>query len=234
MKRAITATVDHLARDVQAGTVADTEATTNYAAWLSGESVPLEYQIAFDTYSDFAKRVKLESLLMGNCPDEVLIGTLGFTQTTLDAYRELFFDLSVLHTDIDKLVFAERYYKENTGRDVPAVDNLILRGYNQGYHVLLLQYCNLVPTSEESLNILRRVFAGAVYKATSVQYTGMGSTIDKRAIEHCQLALKILDTMKTLQVDPDGKPMPELMHLVLASAREFGSHPSDFNKNDIV
>lgn len=224
--------VDHTAEDVRNGKKPSSEAEKQYARWLKGADVPREYEIAFSTYENFAKREKLESLLMGGCPDDVLDKALSFPVKSVCIYKELFFDISVLHTDIDKLVFAQNYYKDNIGRDVPPVDNYILRGFNQGYSTLLLAYCNIVPTKGESLELLKRVFAGAIFKATSVQYTGMGSGIDKRAIEHCQLALKILETMDHLKDDSEDNTTAYVRFVSVL--KDSGSIPKDFDISRII
>lgn len=57
-------TVDHLAISIENGTAPATDAGKQYASWLKGKDVPVEYEIAFTTHADFSKRVKLESLLM--------------------------------------------------------------------------------------------------------------------------------------------------------------------------
>ena len=224
--------VNHRATAIRKGEKPQTEAEKQYAAWLSGKDVPVEYEIAFVTYEDFARRVKLESLLMGSCPDDVLEKALSFPGKATAIYKELFFDLSVLRTDIDKLVFAENYYKNTIGHDVPAVDNLVLRGFNQGYTLLLLLYCNMTPTQTEALEILKRVLAAAIYKATSVQYTGMGSGIDKRAIEHCQLALRILDTMDNLKTDSDDNTASYMKFVSVL--QDTNALPKDFDPARIV
>lgn len=221
--------VDHKAKRIKDGIAVKGEAEKKYAAWLAGKKVPLEYEIAFDTYETFDKREKLESLLIGGCPDDVLVNIMGIPEKTISIYKELFFDLSVLYTHIDKLYFAEHYYDEQQGRH--PVDNLVLRGLNQGYEVLLLQYCNLVPSKAESINILKRIFAAAVYKATSVQYTGIGTQIDKRAIEHCNLALKIIDSLdmfKSDSTDIEGNFVKFVSVL-----KESGAVPADFDHNVI-
>ena len=220
--------VNHAAIDIKNGTPPVTEAEKQYAAWLQDKPVPLEYDIAFSTYEDSSKREKLDSLLIGNCPDEVLEKALHFPAVSVQAYKELFFDLSVLHTDLDNLVFAENYY----GKNVPAVDNYVLRGFNQGYTVLLLQYCNMVPTQAEALEILKRVFAGAIFKATSVNYTAMASGVDRRAIEHCQLALKILDTMDNLKSDAEDTTANYVKFVSVL--KDTGSVPKDFDPANII
>ena len=224
--------VNHRALAIRNGEKPRSEAEKQYAAWLAGKDVPEHYEIAFVTYEDFARREKLESLLMGACPDEVLEKALSFPAKATAVYKELFFDLSVLRTDIDKLVFAENYYKNMTGHNVPAVDNCILRGFNQGYTLLLLQYCNMTPTQAEALDILKRVLAAAIYKATSVQYTGMGSGVDKRAIEHCQLALRILDTMDSLKTDSDDNATSYMRFVSVL--KDSKSIPKDFDPARIV
>ncbi|OUO53264.1 hypothetical protein B5F76_05670 [Desulfovibrio sp. An276] len=224
--------VDHRALAIRNGTKPKTDAEKQYATWISGKDVPLEYEIAFSTYEDFKRREKLESLLIGSCPDDVFEHALSFPTKSIDVYKALFFDTSVLHTDIDKLVFAQNYYINTVGKDVPPVDNYVLRGLNQGYQVLLLSYCNLVPTQAEALNILKRVFAGAIFKATSVQFTGMGTNIDKRAIEHCQLALKILETMDDLKSDSEDNATA-YVHFV-SVLKDTGSIPKDFTPEKIV
>lgn len=225
-------TPDHRANEIKKGRKPETEAEEMYAAWLDDKDVPVDYEIAFSTYEIFAKREKVESLLIGNCPDDVLEEMLGFPKKSMEAYRELFFDLSMLHTDIDKLVFAEGYYKAVTGKDVPPVDNLILRGLNQGYQVLLLLFCNTVPDQMSAMNILKRVFAGAIFKATAVQYTGMGSGLDKRAMDHCQLALRILETMDKLKNDVEDTTTAYVKFVSVLE--ESGSVPKGFDASRIV
>ncbi len=220
--------VDHAAVSIRNGASPTTDAEKQYAEWLHGKDVPLDYEIAFSTYEDSSKREKLDSLLMGSCPDEVLEKALHFPAVSVQVYKELFFDLSVLHTDLDKLVFAENYY----GKNVPAVDNYVLRGFNQGYTVLLLQYCNMVPTQAEALEILKRVFAGAIFKATSVNYTAMASGVDRRAIEHCQLALKILDTMDNLKSDTEDTTANYVKFVSVL--KDTGSVPKDFDPANII
>lgn len=221
-------TVDHLAVSIENGTAPATDAGKQYAAWLKGKDVPVEYEIAFTTHADFSKRVKLESLLIGDCPDDVLEKVLKFPPASIQAYKELFFDLSVLHTDIDKLVFAENYY----GKPVSAVDNMVLRGFNHGYMLLLLQYCNMVPTQAESIELLKRVFAGVIFKAASVSYTAMTSGIDKRAVDHCQLALKILEAMDNLKGDSEDNAASYVKFVSVL--KDTGTVPKDFDPAKII
>lgn len=224
--------VDAKAEKIKHGGEPSTNAEKQYAAWLADKEVPDSYATAFETYSDFDKRVKVDALIMGGCPDDVFTDLLSIPVEAMQVYRELFFDMSVLKTGIDKLVFAEKYYIVYSNEHRNPVDNLVLRGYNQGYQLLLLQFCSIAPSSADSINILRRVFAAAMYKATAVQYTGIGSLADKRAMEHCQLAIKILETMQELK-GSDEETGNNLVRFV-SVLKDSKSVPEDFNINNVV
>lgn len=219
---------NHRALRTEKGGKPETLEEELYAKRLAKEDVPREAGIAFDIYETPSKKEKVDALIIGGCPDSVFESVLKIPEQSIRLYKQLFLDTETFLTELDKLDFAEKYYSD--GRS--SVDNLVLRACNQGYQLLLLQFCNITPNTAEALGILKRIFAAAIYKATSVGFTGLGSGADKRAIELCKLALQILETIDDL--NSDSAESENAMLKFRAILKESDRIPKDLFSSDII
>jgi len=154
----------------------------------------------------------LEALLIGECPYEEIQVALSVPIKASQWYAELYFDVTVFRTVLDKIVYLEEY-------DIPWARDLKMKSVNLGYEFVLFTYANIVPKTEAQKKLVERMFMATAYKAMSMNYNGINSSVNKQAVKHAELMLKAYDLLVKTNAD-EGAGSYDLVHLLTADMSE--------------
>lgn len=148
-----------------------------------------EADIAFSIAADKTQTEIVQALLLSGCPDNVLEEAFAVPARSVAIYNELFFNTKVFRTSLDKLSYVENY-PDSFGRE------LKIRALNLGYEYVLYTYGNIVPKTEAQRALVQRMFMSSAYKAMSMNYNGITSSVTKQAVEHAKLMLKAFEALE--------------------------------------
>lgn len=151
-------------------------------------ALPPEGVLALDMRRSSIQRDILEALLLSECPYDIIESVFGIPQKAVTWYAELFFDVSVFRTRLDKIEYLETY-PDAPGRNIR--NNAVTLGYDY----VLFKYANMVPKTEAQRALVERMFMATAYKAMAMNNFEMTSSVNKQAVEHAKLMLQAHNTL---------------------------------------
>lgn len=175
-----------------------TDAMRAYMQWCRTKTCADEAgSLAFRIQGDLTQAEILEALLLSDCPPGDIVEAFGVPAKACDWYRELFFDTTKFRTKLDKISYVENYPD-------PFGKALKVRALNLGYEYVLYTYANIVPKTEGQRRLVRTMFLSAAYKAMAMNYSGLGTSLNKHAVEHAKLMLKAYEALERFSGDDAG------------------------------
>jgi len=185
--------------DIQLGTPEDdeyTEAMKAYREYLTLEVCENdEFLYAFEIFEDNFKKEIVEALFLADAEPVDISISFDMSATTLETYRELFFDTeNTFRSSLDKVCYIEDY--ENTfGKD------LKLRAYSLGPQFIYFKYGNVVPKTEEQRVLVKKMFLASAYRAMEANFNPLNSRVTKHAMEWSKTMIKTYEVMEKLMGD---------------------------------
>lgn len=224
--------VDHTAKKIQddiakKSAVKDySEAMREYRDYRLGneDKISNEASIAFGIHESRRQSEIIEALLLSGCPREEIQDAFNVPVKSVDFYAELFYDLGVFRTDLDRLEYLEDY-PDATGRD------LKLKAVSLGYEFVLFNFANLVPKTVAQKKLVERMFMATAYKAMSMNYNGIKSETNKQAIRHAELMIRAYELLNKINAD-DGQETYDLVNLLVSE--DIASQPEKPGQEEII
>lgn len=167
------------------------ETMLEYLALLTSGKCHDNVKYASEIYEDNSRREVVEAALFGGATDEELDEVFGLSIELLVVYRELFFDLSVFRTKLDKIGYLENY-PDAEGRE------LKLRAYSLGPEFIYFRYGNLVPKTENQRALVKKMFLSSAYRAMEANFNPINSKVSKISLDHAKIMLKSFEAMEKL------------------------------------
>lgn len=155
------------------------------------------------------KKEIVEALLLSNADPAEIYEVFGISETMLDIYKELFFDVRNIVTKLDIVEYLETYPD-------PAGKALKIRAFNLGPDFIYYKYGNIVPTTESQKVLVKKMFMSAAYKAMESNYSTMTSASSKAATQHATLMLKAYEAIQKLMDDKEGDGNKDLLKVLVA------------------
>ena len=223
--------MDHVAQqvlhDIKTRTEPEqyTDAMLEWHAYKSRNTTELSEtgEIVFGIHNSLRQSEILEALLLSHCPYETIREALAVPVKVSEWYAELFFDISVFRTDLDRLEYIEDY-PDRFGRELKS------KAVSLGYEFVLFTFANLVPKTASQKRLVERMFMATAYKAMAMNYNGIKSDVSKQAVKHAELMLRAYDLLVKTNQDDTGSSY-DLVNLLAADAEEIVPVPiTDFSK----
>lgn len=195
--------LDHVARqvlsDISAGRKPGKAYTDAMLAWYRKNTGDLSNltstaEIVFSIRESEKQSEILEALILSKCPPETIEEAFAVPGEVTAWYSELFFDVSVFRTDLDRLEYLEEY-GNSWARD------LKIKAVNLGYEFVLFTYANLIPKTASQKKLVERMFMATAYKAMSMNYNGIGTAASKQAVKHAELMIRAYDLLARTNAD---------------------------------
>jgi len=169
-----------------------TEAMGHYHTYLrTHSSGSLDHDYAFRSYEDPLKREIIEALLLSGAEFSDVKEHLGIPEKSMEVYRELFFDTSLMLNRLDWLSYIEGY-------DNPAGKELKIRALNLGPEFIYFKYANVVPKTESQRTLVKKMFMASAYRAMEANYNSMNSNISRASLQWSQTMLKCYEAIEKL------------------------------------
>jgi hypothetical protein len=182
--------------------------------------------IVFSIHESPRQSEILEALLLSGCPPEIIQEALSVPVAVTEWYAELFFDIAVFRTDLDRLEYLEDY-ADPWGRD------LKLKAVNLGYEFVLFNFANLVPKTASQKKLVERMFMATAYKAMAMNYNGIKSEVNRQAVKHAELMIKAFDLLAKTNAD-DTNGSYDLVSLLAADDAGQGGSVVKPKAEDII
>ena len=197
--------LDHVARKVLDDIHTQTPAkdyTEAMSAWRLYKTVdtyefPDNEDILFTIYENRKQAEILEALILSECPEDVIETSLHVPVCVTKWYKELFYDISVFRTDLDRLVYLTEY-EDEWARDLKT------KAVNLGYEFVLFNFANLVPKTDVQKRLIERMFMATAYKAMAMNYNGIKSEVNKQAVKHAELMIKAYELLVKTNAEEVG------------------------------
>lgn len=205
--------LDHRAEKVKSDLAANiepvdySEAMLEYRSWLTGGKVSREARIAYGIRDSVRQSEILEALLISACPPEEIEASFRVPEKSSGIYANLFYDISVFRTDLDRLEYLEDY-PDAEGRE------LKLKALSLGYEFVLFTFASLVPRTAAQKKIVERMFMATAYKAMSMNYNGINSVTTRNAIKHAELMIRAYELLNKIN-DGDAQDTYDLVSLLV-------------------
>lgn len=183
------------------------EAMLEYRRFLRKEEISPETDIALGIRDSSRQREILEALLLSACPYEEIRDAFNVPVKSVEIYSDLFFDLSVFRTDLDRLEYLEDY-PDPVGRE------LKLKAVSLGYEYVLFNFANLVPKTHAQKKLVERMFMATAYKAMAMNYNAIKSDVSKQAVRHAELMIRAYELLNKINAD-DGQETYNLVNLLV-------------------
>lgn len=222
--------LDHRAKKVLAdykeGVEPDgyTSAMLSFRKSLSGIELTRDEEIAFGIRQSKRQTEIIEALLLSGCPTEEIEEAFNVPRRSVAIYAELFFDISVFMTDLDRMEYLEDYPD-------PAGRELKLKAVSLGYEFVLFNFANLVPKTAAQKKLVERMFMATAYKAMSMNYNGIKSDVSKQAVRHAELMIRAYELLNKINAD-DGQDTYNLVSLLVKE--DIESEPVKPSVEEIV
>ncbi len=222
--------LDHRAIKVQADYKNDvppqdyTSAMLSYRKFLAGEALSKDEAIAFAIRESKRQSEIVEAILLNSWPSEEIEEAFNVPRKSVEIYSEIFFDISVFMTDLDRLEYLEDYPD-------PAGRELKLKAVSLGYEFVLFNFANLVPKTAAQKKLVERMFMATAYKAMSMNYNGIKTEISKQAVKHAELMIKAYELLNKINAD-DGQETYDLVTLLVRE--DAGSSPVKPSAEEII
>lgn len=204
---------DHRARQVREDwesgikPVHYTPAMLEYRKYFAGLDITEEASIAFAIRESRRQSEIVEALVLSGCPVEEVEEAFRVPKKSVEIYAELFYDISVFRTDLDRLEYLEDY-PDPMGRD------LKMKAVSLGYEYVLFNFANLVPKTVAQKKLVERMFMATAYKAMSMNYNGIRSEANKLAVKHAELMIKAYELLAKINAD-EGSATYDLVALLV-------------------
>lgn len=181
---------------------------------------------AFRIREDVIQREIVESLLLVNCPPESIEIAFQVPAKAIEVYQELFFDVRVFQSKLDKISYIESY-KDAFGKE------LKLRALSLGHEFVFYTYGGLLPSAGAQRELMQRMFMSSAYKAMSMHFNSATAAASKQATEFAKLMLKTHETLEKFGPADDGTGN-ELHQILLSEVEEIALRHPEINQEEIV
>jgi hypothetical protein len=194
-----------------------------------GTTVETAESYAYELYQNLEHRMVLDAFLLASCPYSLISETLGIGENVLEAYAQLFMDMSVFRNKLEIISYAKDY------PGGPYAKEMIRTAVTVGYDYLLWVYGNTDEDTVDSRFIVRKTmidafFRGRAHKGNSltspmakeakawaamaVSNAALIEKIDPRTTKAAVNELRIAIEGKDSTLPPDKAPVPaeEILH----------------------
>ncbi len=163
-----------------------TEAMQAYADFLkTGDTTePLFAELIND---DNTKAI-MESLILADCPSDLVTAAFDVPKRSYEWYKELFFDTSIFYTKLGKIAYAlscDDDYRE-----------LRIRAIDVGYSYIINIYCGVDIPKDVRMHYMNKLLGASYNKALNVNYSGANSVTAQNSKEYIKLAMQLNDTIE--------------------------------------
>lgn len=158
------------------------------------DSLSTTAQITFSIKESKKQSEILESLILSNCPEDIIEEHLAVPKKVVDWYKELFFDTHAFRTKLDVIEYITEY-PDDFGRDLKT------KAVNLGYEFVLFNFANLVPKTQSQKKLIERMFMATAYKAMAMNYNGIKTEVNKQAVKHAELMIKAYELLVKTNID---------------------------------
>ena len=226
--------LDHVSQkvlqDIEVGT-APKNYTEAMRAWHEYNtkkvpSIPEDALIAFEIHKSWRQAEILEALLLSKCPEEEIQSAFSVPTQSIKIYAELFYDISVFRTDLDRLEYLEDY-QNDFGRELKQ------KAVSLGYDFVLFTYANLIPKTPSQKKLIERMFMATAYKAMSMNYNSIRSEVNRQAVKHAELMIKAYELLTKVNED-DSSSNYDLVRLLAIDTKHLQSSVKKLASEDIV
>lgn len=161
---------------------------TPHRAWDASTEIDPSLIYPFDLFKVEATRTILEAFLLASTDDHEISDALAMPADEVSAYRHLFFDTSVLRTDIDAIVFLQAIPDDSPYKGLYKV------AFHQGLAALRWHFCRDKGEVAPS-DVVRTLMTDTFFR--SLEHRGQSIT-SKAAKEAAKMANTALLCAKTL------------------------------------
>lgn len=193
--------LDHVAQevlnDIELGNTPNgyTEAMSAWRAYNECcTDIPDTINLVVSIHESTQQSEILEALILSNCPPEEIYQAFRVPVEVTKWYSELFFDVGVFRTDLDKIEYISTY-KDKWGKDLKS------KAVDLGYEFVLFTFANLVPRTSAQKKLVEKLFMATAYKAMAMNYNSINSDINKQAVKHAELMIKAYDLLVKTNAD---------------------------------
>lgn len=153
----------------------------------------------------------VEALILSGCSAETVEETFRIPEKAYRWYRELFFDTEQFLTELDLISYLENCTQEE-GKEMK------VRAVDFGYEYILYTFGHVTPNEKARARMLQNICASTAYKALSMNYHGMTSSVGKQAAEYARIMVKVFDTLQ--RMPSESSTGEDLIHYLTKNTNE--------------